>query len=138
VLPAPPLSIAEWPMGPTLVSLSTTTVEAVHLSQASVEQHATSVYWVLYIHHVINTFNTFSWGPTHRSLTDTGGATTQEKEDAMGSATVRSSYTSSRCRWPTMSGGGATRFSGGAKSKKWMWCLFAWPGSCTGSSDSQT
>jgi hypothetical protein len=26
-----------------------------------------------YLQHVISTFNTFSWGPTHRSLTDTGG-----------------------------------------------------------------
>jgi hypothetical protein len=26
-----------------------------------------------YHQHVISTFNTYSWGPTHRSLTDTGG-----------------------------------------------------------------
>jgi hypothetical protein len=31
-----------------------------------------------YHRHAIGTFNTCSWGPTHRSLIDTGGATTLE------------------------------------------------------------
>jgi hypothetical protein len=45
VLLTPPLSSAEWPAGPALDSLSITTIEAVHLSQASIDENATSVYW---------------------------------------------------------------------------------------------
>jgi hypothetical protein len=44
------------------------------LSQACVKEHATSVYRVPYIYHVISIFNTCSQVPTMaRSLTDTDG-----------------------------------------------------------------
>jgi hypothetical protein len=73
VLPIPPLSPVEWPMGPTLVSLPNTTIEVVHLSQTSIDEQATSVYWT----HItsMNRLHRFtcSRGLTHRSLTDTGG-----------------------------------------------------------------
>jgi hypothetical protein len=36
---------AEWPGGPALVSLPNTAIEAVCLSQTSVDEHDTSVYW---------------------------------------------------------------------------------------------
>jgi hypothetical protein len=57
-----------------------------HLSFSHKHNHWSSVlksnicWWICYIsllgpyhQHVISTFNTCSWGPTHRSLTDTGG-----------------------------------------------------------------
>jgi hypothetical protein len=36
----------KWPMGPALVSLPITTNEAIGLSQASIDEHATLVYWI--------------------------------------------------------------------------------------------
>jgi hypothetical protein len=45
LLLTPPLSLAEWAVGPTPVSLPTTTIEAVGLSQASIGEWATWVYW---------------------------------------------------------------------------------------------
>jgi hypothetical protein len=45
VLLTPPLSPAEWPTGPTSVSLRNTTIEAVRLSQTSIDEYTTSVYW---------------------------------------------------------------------------------------------
>jgi hypothetical protein len=45
VLPTPPLSPTEWHAGPALVSLLDTTIEAVRLSQISVDEYAASVYW---------------------------------------------------------------------------------------------
>jgi hypothetical protein len=39
MLPTPPLSPAEWPMGPASVSLPNTTIEAVCLSQITVDEH---------------------------------------------------------------------------------------------------
>jgi hypothetical protein len=41
VLLTPPLSPAEWPIGPASVSLPNTTIEVVRLSQISVDEHAT-------------------------------------------------------------------------------------------------
>jgi hypothetical protein len=38
LLPTPPLSPTKWPVGPSPVSLPTITIEAVHLSQASVDK----------------------------------------------------------------------------------------------------
>jgi hypothetical protein len=52
-----------------------TTTEAVRLSQVHVDGRLLSLLG-LYHQHAISTFNTCSQGPTHRSLTDTGRATT--------------------------------------------------------------
>jgi hypothetical protein len=49
-----------------------TTNEAVGLSHASVDDKLLGLLDP-YHQHAIGTFNTYSWGPTHRSLTDTGG-----------------------------------------------------------------
>jgi hypothetical protein len=49
-----------------------TTIEVVGLSQASVDDRLLGLLGPYY-RHMIGTFNTYSWGPTHRSLTDTGG-----------------------------------------------------------------
>jgi hypothetical protein len=47
-------------------------IEAVRLSQVSIEEQVTSVYCITYIQHGISTFNTCSWVPTTtRSLSDT-------------------------------------------------------------------
>jgi hypothetical protein len=58
--------------GPHLVSLLLSAKEVVGLSQASIDSGLlglpSSYHW-----HAIGTFNTCSQGPTHRSLTDTGG-----------------------------------------------------------------
>jgi hypothetical protein len=62
-----------WSIRGSVPSISTTTVnEAVEKSQASVDN------WLLdllspYHRHAIDTFNTCSRGPTHRSLTNSGG-----------------------------------------------------------------
>jgi hypothetical protein len=48
------------------------TSEAVDLSQASVDDKLLGLLCP-YHQHTIGTFNTCSWGSTHRSLTDTGG-----------------------------------------------------------------
>jgi hypothetical protein len=45
VLPTPPLSSAEWPVGPTSISLPNTSIEAVRLSQTSVNELATRLTW---------------------------------------------------------------------------------------------
>jgi hypothetical protein len=45
VLPTPPSSPTEWPTRSAPVSLSTTTIDVVGLSQASVDEHATLDYW---------------------------------------------------------------------------------------------
>jgi hypothetical protein len=45
MLLTPPLSPAEWPVGPASVSLPNTTIEAVHLSQTSIDKYATLIYW---------------------------------------------------------------------------------------------
>jgi hypothetical protein len=47
------------------------TIEAVHLSQASIDDRLLGLL-VPYHQHVISTFDTYSRGPTHRSLIDTG------------------------------------------------------------------
>jgi hypothetical protein len=61
--------------GPHPVSLLLSTTEVVSLSQASVDSGLLGLsgpyHW-----YAIGTFNTCSRGPTRRSLTDTGGATT--------------------------------------------------------------
>jgi hypothetical protein len=49
-----------------------TTIEAVHLSQASIDEKLLGLPGP-YHEHVISTFNTWSRRPTHQSLTDTGG-----------------------------------------------------------------
>jgi hypothetical protein len=54
------------------VSLPLSTKEVVGLSQASVDSRLLGLSG-LYLRHAIGTFNTCSCGPTHRSLTDTGG-----------------------------------------------------------------
>jgi hypothetical protein len=48
------------------------TIEAVRLSQALVNSRLLGLLGP-YHQHVISTFNTYLWGTTHRSLTDTGG-----------------------------------------------------------------
>jgi hypothetical protein len=58
--------------GTRLSFCSNTTTEAVCLIQAPVNDKLLDLLGP-YHQHVINTFNTFSQGPTHRSLTDTGG-----------------------------------------------------------------
>jgi hypothetical protein len=49
-----------------------TTIEALGLSQVSVDGNLLGLLGSFH-QHTISTFNTCSWGPTHRSLTDTGG-----------------------------------------------------------------
>jgi hypothetical protein len=58
--------------GPHLLSLLLSTKEVVGLSQASVDSRLLALPG-LYLRHAIGMFNTCSWGPTHRSSTDTGG-----------------------------------------------------------------
>jgi hypothetical protein len=53
-------------------SLLLSTKEVVGLSHASVDSRLLALPGP-YLWHAIVTFNTYSWGPTHRSLTDTGG-----------------------------------------------------------------
>jgi hypothetical protein len=45
VLLTPPLSPTEWPAGLTSVSLPNITIEAVRLSQTSVDEYAILIYW---------------------------------------------------------------------------------------------
>jgi hypothetical protein len=45
MLPSPSQSSADWPMGLIPVSLPTTIIEAVGLSQQFVDEHTTLVYW---------------------------------------------------------------------------------------------
>jgi hypothetical protein len=62
-----------WPICGSVSSVSPKpTNEAVDLSQASIDVKLLGLLGP-YHHHVIGTFNTCSRGPTHRSLTDTGG-----------------------------------------------------------------
>jgi hypothetical protein len=58
--------------GPHLVSLPHSTKEVVSLRQASVDSKLLGLRGP-HLWHVIGMFNTWSWGPTHQSLTDTGG-----------------------------------------------------------------
>jgi hypothetical protein len=57
-------------MGPHPVSLLLSTKEVVGLSQASVDSKLLDLPDP-YLWHAISTFNTYTRGPTHRSLTDT-------------------------------------------------------------------
>jgi hypothetical protein len=59
------------PHGTRLSFSSNTAIETVGLSQTSVDDRILGLLGP-YHQHAINTFNTCSWGPTHRSLTDTG------------------------------------------------------------------
>jgi hypothetical protein len=62
-----------WVARGTRLSFSpSTAIEAVSLTQISVDGRLLDLL-VSYHQHVIGTFNTCSWGTTHRSLTDTGG-----------------------------------------------------------------
>jgi hypothetical protein len=45
VLPTPPLSSSEWPVGPASIFLPNTSIEAVHLSQTSINELATRLTW---------------------------------------------------------------------------------------------
>jgi hypothetical protein len=67
-----PSASADRSVGPHLISLILSTKEVVGLSQASVNSRVL-VLPGPYHRHMISTFNTCSWGPTHQSLTDTGG-----------------------------------------------------------------
>jgi hypothetical protein len=67
-----PSTSADWSAGPHPVSLLLSTKEVVGLSQAYVDNRLLSLPGP-YHRHAICTFNTFSQGPTHQSLTDTGG-----------------------------------------------------------------
>jgi hypothetical protein len=49
-----------------------TTIEAVGLSQAFIDGMLLGLLGS-YLQHAIDMFNTYSWGSTHRCLTDTGG-----------------------------------------------------------------
>jgi hypothetical protein len=63
-----------WVARRTHLSFSPNTAnEVVGLNEESVDDRLLGLLG-LYHQHVISTFNTCSWGPTHRSLTDTGGA----------------------------------------------------------------
>jgi hypothetical protein len=62
-----------WVARRTCLSFSpNTAIEVVHLYQASVDNTLLGLLGP-YHWHVISTFNTCSWGSTHRSLTDTDG-----------------------------------------------------------------
>jgi hypothetical protein len=61
---------ADWSAGPHPVSLLLSTKEVVGLSQASFDSRLLGLP-DSYLRHAIGTFNTYSRGPTHRSLTDT-------------------------------------------------------------------
>jgi hypothetical protein len=64
-------SSADRSTGPYPVSLSNQPInEALNWSQASIDDKLLGLLG-LYQQHTISTFNTCSWGPTHRSLTDT-------------------------------------------------------------------
>jgi hypothetical protein len=71
LLPMPP-SPTEWPTGPAQFLSSTS-----HWSSGGKIKHLLTTGYIglldSYLQYVICTFNTFSWGPTHRSLTDTNG-----------------------------------------------------------------
>jgi hypothetical protein len=63
----------DWVVHETRLSFSSnTTIESVRLSQAPVDGRLLGLLGP-YHYHVISRFNTYSRGPTHRSLTDTGG-----------------------------------------------------------------
>jgi hypothetical protein len=62
VLPTPPLSPTEWPTGLDSVSLPNTTIKVVHLSQTSVDEQTTSIYWA----HITNMWSV-------RSILASGG-----------------------------------------------------------------
>jgi hypothetical protein len=68
-----PSTPADWSTCPPLSFSLLTSIKIVGLRQSSVDEHATLVYWVSYIQHVISTFNTYSWIPTSRSLINTDG-----------------------------------------------------------------
>jgi hypothetical protein len=70
VLPTPALRLVEWPMRPAPISLPKTTIKAVCLSQAFVDEHTTSVY-LAYISNIWSVRSTCSWESTNQSLTDT-------------------------------------------------------------------
>jgi hypothetical protein len=59
-------------MGPYPVSLTNQQVKQWGKSQESIDDRLLGLLGP-YHQHTISTFNTFSWGSTHRSLTDTGG-----------------------------------------------------------------
>jgi hypothetical protein len=69
--------LADRSVDPHPISLSLTTIEVVEKDTHLV---AASYIGLLdpYHQHVISTFNNWSWGSTHRSLTETDGATTLE------------------------------------------------------------
>jgi hypothetical protein len=67
-----PNTSADPSMGSHPVSLILSTKEVVGLSQTFVDSRPLGLSG-LYHQHAIGTFNTCSLGPTHRSLTDTGG-----------------------------------------------------------------
>jgi hypothetical protein len=62
---------ADRPMSPYLVSLPSRPIKQWGQSQASIDDMLLGLLGP-YHQHVIGTFNTCSWGLTHRSLTDTG------------------------------------------------------------------
>jgi hypothetical protein len=64
---------ADWSMGPYPVSLLSQSMKQWRQSQPSVDGRLLGLPNP-YHRHTIGTFNTCSQGPTHRSLTDTGGA----------------------------------------------------------------
>jgi hypothetical protein len=63
---------ADRPAGPYLVSLPRQPMKQWGQSQASIDSRLLGLLDP-YHQHAIGTFNTCSWGPTHRSLTITGG-----------------------------------------------------------------
>jgi hypothetical protein len=72
---------AGWPIRGSIPNFSPTTAnKAVGKSQASVDNQLLGLPSP-YHRHAIGTFNTCSWGPIHRSLTDSGGGYCLEGAD---------------------------------------------------------